>query len=155
MAELASCGENLSEYKRTIEGLIDETISLNHELKEYPVEQVDIPAWFICTAIQRHNDTYTLDDVEYKVVSVERLLNNRVKIIIEDVLYKFRFSAVVVYNVAGVFAEEDWNPNGPVDKWMLLDSYTIPFKKAYNVCLFKVTNMTEEEFSKMRAKQND
>ena len=139
--------KRIKSFKDSVIKKIDEAILTNRELQEYSIASIDIPAWFVRGVLQRGFDHYTLGDTQYNVVSVEKETTRKIKIVLEDSDYKFRFVAWIMWTTGGALALDDYNPNGPVPKHCLLDTYTINFNKAYAVCSFKVINMTEEEFN--------
>ena len=143
---------NIDEFKASIVEKIEEINLANHELKEYKLEHVEIPVSIVSDILHKCEKDLSVDGIEYKTVYIEKLSHSRIKIVIEDLIYKFRFSGTVILNPVGIIAEEDYNPHGRVPSDYMLGDYTIKFYKAYAICSFKVIDMTEAEYNNTHKK---
>ena len=137
-------------FKDEVVNIIDKTVIISKEQKDDSRTSVIIDSDLLKRIISCNDkdESINVDGATYNLMSVERLQNNCIRIIIKDNDYGFYFSAIVKEAAGYMFLASDIEKYG-ARVCMVNNFDTIEFEKNYPIPYIKVLNLGASEIENL------
>ena len=137
-------------FKDEVVNIIDKTVIISKEQKDDSRTSVIIDSDLLKRIISCNDkdESINVDGATYNLMSVERLQNNCIRIIIKDKDYGFYFSAIVKEVAGYMFLASDIEKYGA--RVCVVNNFdTIEFEKNYPIPYIKVLNLGASEIENL------